>query len=439
MLGAFLLSGCSYFPAKMPDIFPTDANLFSSGTTPADSASTEPKETEDPVKAAVIAYKDFIAGKNKISTAGCFDKEGGRSYLDLKSGSYSLDELKKAVKFDQTAGSVARYAIVDCGGDGINELAICLDKLDHKDSSVIFIIGYDKGNLVMNAFFEENVPNEYRLYDSGYLETSSLPVRGIYKKVLIRAGEGGKCSTVFEYYEYQGSYAVNILKHLNNPGGEAGEGYENIPSGFFVSELLSQGQVVISVSGWSQSESDRNLEEKLVQKIKSLDAEEVSEAKMKELSSTEEYTVKEVVWTDCSAGKDTAASSVGIAKAAGSFNITVYIDPESSEYNGLGTVVNVLNSGSGTDMRFVSDSDDVTVILEEGSWDMNKDTFAAQKQVFNVKTRAGLVYQFNCTMGDVFPNYRIRAVKGSFTSEWLVLRGRDSKVTVIKSSFSGDR
>ena len=442
MLSAFLLSGCSYFPAKMPDIFPTDGNLFSSQAAPtASSAQTASQETsvEDPAKAAVTAYKDFIDGKNKISTAGCIDKEGVSSYPDLKSGSYSFEELKKAVKFDQAAGSVARYAIVDCGRDGLNELAVCCDRLDHKDASVICIIGYDNGNLVMNAFFEENAPNEYRLYDSGYLEYSVTPVRGIYKKSLIRAGEGGKCTKVFEYNEYQGSYAVNILQHLNSSGDETGEGYERIPSDFWIRELVSEGQVVISVSGWSVSESDRSLEEKLVQKIKSLDAEEVSEAKMKELSSTEEYTAAEVVWTDCSAAKDTPTSSVGFAKAAGSFNITVYFDPESPEYNGLGNVVNVLNSGSGTDMRFVSDSDDVTVILEKGSWDMNTDTFAAQKEIFNVKTKSGLVYQFNCTMGDVFPYYRIRAVKGSFISEWLVLKGSDSKVTVIKSSFSGDK
>lgn len=439
LISAFLLSGCSYFPAKMPDIFPTDENLFSPQTTTA-SVQTVPQETAaiDPAKAAILAYKDFIAGKNKISTSGCFDKKDGKTYLDLRSGSYSFEEMKKALKFDQAWGSVARYAMVDCGRDGIYELAVCFDRLDHTEASVIIIIGYDNGNLIMNAFFEESVPNEYRLYDSGHLESSTMPVRGIHKKVLIRAEEGGKCSKVFEYNEYQGSYAVNILKHLNNFDEEAGKAYENLPSDFFVRELVSNGQVIISVTGWSESESDRRLEQELVQKIKTLDAEEVTVNKMKELSSTEAYTVKEVAWTDCNSGKETQASSVGIAKAAGNFNITVYLDPESSEYSGLGTVVNVLNSGSETDMRFVSDSDDVTVILEKGSWDMNKDEFAAQKEIFNVKTKAGLVYQFNCTLGDVFPYYRIRAVKGSFVSEWLVLKGKDSKVTVIKSSFSGD-
>ena len=88
-------------------------------------------------------------------------------------------------------------------------------------------------------------------------------------------------------------------------------------------------------------------------------------------------------------------------------------------------------------MRFVCDSDDVTVILEKGAWDMNTDTFATEKEIFKVQAKAGLVYQFNCVPGDVFPYYRIRAVKGSFVAEWLVLKSKDNKVTVIKSSFKG--
>ena len=440
LMSAFLLAGCSYFPAKMPDFFPTDPKPTTAATqTSATSAQTVPPETsvENPVEAASKAFEDFIAGKINVSTSGCFEKDGGKSYLDLKYGMYSLEEMKKAVRFDKSFGSVARYAVVDCGKDGLPELAVCLDMLDRGTASVICIIGFDNGNLVMNSLIEEKVPNEYRLYDSGYLESATIPVRGIYNLILIRAGAGGKCSEVFTYNEYQGSYAANIIKHLSKSGEETGAGYENIPNEFIVREFISEGQVVISVDRWSETESDRALEEDLIGKLRTLGVQEVSEDKIKELSSTKEYTAKEVSWTDCSS-EQTESSSAGIAKVAGNFSITVYTDPESSEYTVLGNVVHALNSGTGTDMRFVSDSDDVTVILEKGAWDMKTNAFAVEKELFNVQAKAGLVYQFNCIPGDVFPYYRIRAVKGSFHAEWLVLRSKDNKkTTVIKSSIKG--
>ena len=439
-LGAFLLSGCSYLPAKSPDIFPTDQKSFSSEiqTTTAPSASTAPSETTtpSPADAANKTFSDFIAGKVKVSTSGCFEENGGKTYFDLTFGKYSFDEMKKAIKFDPSFGSVARFAIVDCGKDGMPELAVRFDMLDHGTSSAICIIGYDNGELVMNSLIEEKVPDEYRLYNSGYLESATIPFRGMYKMVLIKVEPGGKCSEVFTYSEYQGSYAANIIKHLKKSEEETGEGFENLSNSFMIREFISEGKVVISVGTWSDTDTDRAMEEELVSKLKSLGAEEVSEDKMTELASTKDYTAKEVAWTDCSS-ETPATSSAGIAKVAGNFSINVYMDPDSSEYTGLGNVVHALNSGNGTDMRFVCDSDDVTVILEKGAWDMNTDTFATEKEIFNVQAKAGLVYQFNCVPGDVFPYYRIRAVKGSFVAEWLVLKSKDNKVTVIKSSFKG--
>lgn len=439
LLGAFFLSGCSYLPAKAPELTTADQRTLSSEIQTSDpSAQTAPSDTTapNPADAAVKAYTDFISGNNKVSTSGCFDKDSGRSYFDLTYGTYSLEEMKKAVRFDSGFGSTARYVVIDCGKDGMPELAVCLELLDHGTSSVICIIGYDNGTLVMNSIIEEKVPNEYMLYDSGYIESATIPFRGMYKMVLIKVENGGKCSEVFTYSEYQGSLAANIIKHLRKSEEETGTGFENIPNDFIVREFVSEGKVVISVGEWSGSESDKALEEQLVSRLKTLGAEVVSDEKMKELASTKEYLTKEVAWTDCSS-ETAATSSAGIAKVAGNFQITVYMDPESSEYTGLGNVVHALNSGNGTDMRFVCDSDDVTVILEKGAWDMNSDVFAPEREIFNVQVKAGLVYQFNCVPGDVFPYYRIRAVKGSFSAEWLVLRNKDNKMTVIKSSFKG--
>lgn len=446
VLSLFLFTGCSYFPAEMPDIFPTGTQASASAPgsttqteTAAPSASTAPSEATEASQAdkAVKAYTDFISGKTKVSTAGCFEKDGGRTYLDLAYGTYTFDEMKKAVRFDSSFGSTARYAVVDCGKDGLPELAVSLEMLDRSSSSVICLIGYADGNLVMNAMIEEKVPNEYRLYDGGYLESSVIPVKGTYRMVLIRVESGGKCSEVFTYNEFTGSSAANIIKHLSRSEEESAAGFEGLTDDFMIREFISDGTIVISAGRWSASETDRALEEKFVSKLKDLGAEEVSEDKMKELTSTKEYTAKEVTWTDCG-GNSESTSSVGIAAAAGRFSLTIYQDPQSPEYAGLGNVVHALNSGTGTDMRFVSDSDEVTVILEKGSWDMNTDTFAAEKEIFSVQAKAGVVYQFNCVPGDVFPYYRLRAVKGNFTAEWLVLGNKSSnKVTVIKSSING--
>ena len=440
LLSAFILSGCSYLPPEMTNVFQTDQKPLSSEvqtTTTVSPSETSETATLSPADAASKAYTEFIEGKTKVSTAGCFDANSGRKYFELTFGTYTFDEIKKAVKFDPAFGSVVRYSILDCGKDGMPELALRFDMLDHSTSSAICIIGYDNGELVMNSLIEQKVPDEYMLYDSGFLESATVPFRGMYKMVLIKVEPGGKCSEVFTYSEYQGSYAANVIKHLSKSEEESGTGFENLPNSFIVREFISEGQVVISVDGWSGTDTDRALEEQLVNKLKSLGAEEVSDEKMKELASTKDYLVKEVSWTDCSSETTTTTPSAGIAKVVGNFSINVYMDPESPEYLDLGNVVHSLNSGSGTDMRFVSDSDDVTVILEKGAWDMNTDAFAVEKEIFNVKAKAGLVYQFNCIVGDVFPYYRIRAVKGSFTAEWLVLKNKDNKVTVIKSSIKG--
>ena len=149
-----------------------------------------------------------------------------------------------------------------------------------------------------------------------------------------------------------------------------------------------------------------------------------------------EYISKETKWTNVKAEEETT-SSVGVAEVAGNFSISVYPDPEKPEYTALGNVVTVLCSGNGTDMRFVCDSDDVTVILEKGYWNMNTDSFVKESELFNIRTKTGTVYQFNCVPQDVFPYYRLRAVKGNYSAEWLVLKSKDNSVTVIKSSMKG--
>ena len=438
-LSVVLLAGCSYFPATMPTFFPTGSNNPTAVTGTAPSAQTAPSETtaQDPSKAAEAAFEDFISGKIKVSTAGCFEKEGGKSYLDLTYGLYSFDELKKAVRFDAASGSKARYSILNCGDDNVPELAVCLEMLDKGESSVICLIGYEGGELIMNALIEEKVPNEYRLFDSGYMESGMIPSKGIFKKVLIKVEAGGKCSEVFTCIDYTGNAAAAIIKHLSKSEEVTTEGFEALPENFLVREFISDGQIVVSVSNWSEAGEQRDLEEKFIAKLKSLGAEEVSETKMQELISTRDYTLKETIWKDCDANASDP-TTVGIANAAGNFSITVYQDPESSEYTGLGNVVHVLCSGNGTDMRLVCDSDDVTLILEKGAWDMNTDAFAPEIEIFNVNAKSGTVYQFNCVAGDVFPYYRLRAVKGSFNAEWLVLKSKTGSVTVIKSSMSGE-
>ena len=316
-------------------------------------------------------------------------------------------------------------------------MAICFGNLAEGHYSAICMFAYQDGGLVMNAIIEQIRADEYKLYESGYLKSETVTSAGMNKTVLIKLENGGKCSEVFTYNEYKGSSAAGIIKHLAKAEEVSSDGYEQIPSDFFVREYISEGKIQFSIGKMSESEDDKQLEEQLIDKLKSLGAEEISDEKMKELASAKEYITKEATWTNCTEEDSSPTSSVGVAEVAGKFGITVYMNPESPEYAALGNVVTVLSSGTGTDMRFVCDSDDVTVILEKGSWDMNTDKFAPENEVFNIKTKAGTIYQFNCIAGDIFPYYRIRASKGNYNAEWLVLKTKDNNTMVINCSMKG--
>lgn len=431
LLSVSFLSGCSSpYTADTTAVYTSDPASTLSNTETVPPETTAP----DPAEEALKAYNDFLQGKNKVSTSGCFEKDGGKSYLELNYGSYSIDDLKKAVRFDPSSGSKIRYCIMDFGEDGISELALSLERLDHGESSVICVIAHESGNLVMNSIIEESDPNEYRLFESGYLKSDNMPARGIYKMNLISVTSGGKSKEVFTFSEYLGVAATEIFKHLAKAEETSAGEYESLAGDFLIREHIADGKVSISVGRWSSDETDKSLEEKFVAALKSMGAEEVTEERMTQLSATKSYTAKEASWTDES-GESTTPSSSGVVDVAGRFGITIYPNPDKPEYSSLGNMVYVLNSGNGTDMRFVSDADDVTVILEKGSWDMNTDTFAPEKEIFNIQTKAGTVYQFNCVVGDVFPYYRIRAKKGTFSAEWLVLKSNDDGATVIKSSM----
>ncbi|MBQ5423382.1 MAG: hypothetical protein IIU27_05825, partial [Clostridiales bacterium] len=146
-VNALLFTGCSCFPALPSDWNPSFTATSAQMTQTAPTETTAPDRNEEAVK----AYADFILGKIKVSTSGCFEKDGGKSYLDLAYGTFNLDELKKALRFDAASGSKASYAILDCGGDGVGEMALSFDSLDHTQASVICLIGYEDGNLVMNS------------------------------------------------------------------------------------------------------------------------------------------------------------------------------------------------------------------------------------------------------------------------------------------------
>ena len=441
ILCASLLAGCSYFPAiKLPE-GETTMTLVSTTSKPSESETVTQTETaateaKDPVEEADKAFADFLEGKVSLSTSGCFDKDNGRKYLELGFGDYTFDELKKALRFDEVSGSRARYALVHCGDDGIREMALCFARIDGGARSVLCLIGCENGKLVMNGFLEQQRADEYRLYDSGYLKADVVTSEGVNRSVLIRIENGGKCSEVFTYNEYRGPVAKAIIKHLSKSEEETGEGFEGLPKEFLIREYISDGKVMINVGDYSTYESEKKLEQEFVDKLKSLGAEEVPFEHMMNIASAKEYLTKETTWTTIKSEDETTASA-GVAEVAGKFSISVYPDPSKSEYTGLGNIVTVLCSGNGTDMRFVCDSDDVTVILDKGFWNMNTDSFVKESELFNIQTKVGTVYQFNCVPQDIFPYYRLRAAKGNYSAEWLVLKSKDNGVTVIKSSMKG--
>ena len=104
------------------------------------------------------------------------------------------------------------------------------------------------------------------------------------------------------------------------------------------------------------------------------------------------------------------------------------LPPETGDY-GMKDVQN---------LRFVSDTDGVRVSVYYGKTEEDF-SFATERRVARVVTRAGQVYEFKAFLGETVPYYRVVAEKGNYVGAWDVMANmRDaSELSYIDTRTKG--
>lgn len=160
----------------------------------------------------------------------------------------------------------------------------------------------------------------------------------------------------------------------------------------------------------------------------------ITEQKATDLVKTWQTDKAALLFTPFRSYKKTAKTSDTATVPTSPFHLTIYSDPNKNDYRSLGKQIVKLNTAKesqpdGTDMRFVCDADDVTVTLEQVSWDETVNDFVVKRTIFSTAVEKNIVYQFNAFEGDI-PSYRLIASNSAYRVEWPVTPDmRDGETT----------
>lgn len=166
-------------PTNSPAIEPTTTPTIESTTTPTITSTAEPTSTLEEL--SMDAYEKFIKNEMTIS----FDYYMPISDMDedlYKRGSeYTLTEVLSIITanyfqgFDNKKIGEIDYSFIDCGNDGVNELAICFDGMDlyneNDGSTLVYIIKYIEGKLNLCYYYETWARSDSTLNVYGYIES----------------------------------------------------------------------------------------------------------------------------------------------------------------------------------------------------------------------------------------------------------------------------
>ena len=123
------------------------------------------------------------------------------------------------------------------------------------------------------------------------------------------------------------------------------------------------------------------------------------------------------------------------------FTIYICSDKNSEEYASLGEYVTVLDgcsdSEEGDKVRFTCSQDGVDVVLECVDYIADLDYFHSYMPIFNTSTNAGTVYEFDASLSDTLPSYRLYAQKDGLTAVWYLQSElmKESSVFEIKGEL----
>ena len=405
-------------------------------TVPADTGT----ETAAPVNLddTQQAFLSFISGDGSVTTSDVFRTDDeGVNYDGLTYGSYTFAELRAKVAALEGSPANTRYALLDLGQDGIPEMMLRFESVDPTFYNWNGLVRNNGGTLELCDWYEDGYRTDATLYVNGSLLLSGSNGAGAESTTLRRFGPDGIAETVFEQSVFQGTFANGMVYDL---GKEEADLTAPLPeeSHLHVTEHAAGGRISFTADNFSKDAAIKAKEEAFLKQIAALGATRVSAEEMTKLCDLAPYCDAEVAWIPF--GTDAVPDAPGTPTTAAEatlFTLTVYDDPSAEDYRALGEAT-VLNKDdpSLTAMRFVCDTDGVTVTLEQGEWDPAENAFVPQKAVFTVVTEAGKPYQFAAVLGETVPYYRLTATNGVYSAEWKALPDlRENTTTfVIHSS-----
>ncbi|WP_010250602.1 hypothetical protein [Acetivibrio cellulolyticus] len=162
-----MTSAITVAPTIAPTIVPTVKSII--------------KPTLNPEERSMEAYKKFMKNETKVSFDLFMPKDGMDEALYKKGSEYTFSEVLDIVTtnyYNYSSNKKIKYidhSYIDCGKDGVNELALRLNGMDiyseDDDSTLVYIIKYINGKLSVCYYYEtwarsESTINEYGYYQS---------------------------------------------------------------------------------------------------------------------------------------------------------------------------------------------------------------------------------------------------------------------------------
>lgn len=146
--------------------------------TPVPTAATNHTQKE----LSMDAYEKFMKNEAKLSFDLYMPKDDMKKDLFKNGNDYSLSEVlaivtaDKAERFKNKKINNIDYSYIDCGKDGVNELALRFNGMDiyapNDNSTLVYIIKYIDGKLSLCYSYETWARSESTLNEYGYYRSS---------------------------------------------------------------------------------------------------------------------------------------------------------------------------------------------------------------------------------------------------------------------------
>lgn len=302
MISTFAFTACGKDDSKTSNNENTTETLVQEQTeemTEEQVTSVDNKETNE---MAENAYMEFLKGNSTITTAELFKEDDNDEYpMDgLNYGTYNYEELKLSIQEFEMCDMTTKYAFVDLGHDGINEMVLRFESKDPSFMNWVGIVAYNGEGLDLNFYYEDGYRCFANLYTSGYLQTGGAMSAAGTTVSWYNFDEQGFGNRVFRLDEYFGTSAVEITYLLSEEGLPINGDYDDIAvlTEMIVSAYVTDEGVKISSSNMSSNEYVKTKEKELVEEIQGLGATLIDDGYMKEMCDMDEFVTDVVEFTE---------------------------------------------------------------------------------------------------------------------------------------------